>query len=198
MRGVEWSEEDTAEDLVDKLRKCETSQMRCTKSCSDGCGCAYRPACLVCWTWLVNLLLCPVRGWFTVGRWTRVARPWMHPVVGRVPLFLTARPQVDLLSCLPISYIQLLTTPDHGDGSDNGLGADPKNDIRMVRILRLLRLAKLLRLARLGRWLEKYAEDLREFYAGDDATRLPAVWRYASECLRLLSSPQGSPSCARS
>eukprot|EP01043_Picozoa_sp_COSAG02_P075809 COSAG02_NODE_15804_length_1139_cov_1.737500_2_plen_305_part_01 len=35
---------------------------------------------------------------------------------------------------------------------------------RAIRILRLLRLAKLLRLARIGRLLDKYCEDLREFY----------------------------------
>ena len=66
---------------------------------------------------------------------------------------------IDVVSCLPITYLQQL---DWIDTEENSVGRNTK----FFRILRLLRLAKLLRLARFKRMLERYAEDLKEIFAG--------------------------------
>ena len=66
---------------------------------------------------------------------------------------------IDVVSCLPITYLQQL---DWIDTEENSMGRNTK----FFRILRLLRLAKLLRLARFKRMLERYAEDLKEVFAG--------------------------------
>jgi CRP-like cAMP-binding protein len=91
---------------------------------------------------IIRVLRMPTRGWFVV----------------------------DLLSCLPVSYIVLIAEKATADSmvTSGSLGSNDSDNAststRAIRILRLLRLAKLLRLARIGRLLEKYCEDLREFY----------------------------------
>jgi hypothetical protein len=60
---------------------------------------------------------------------------------------------IDVVTCLPISYVMILIngTDSAGDGKE----------VRAAKILRLLKLGKLLRVARLIRILERYQEQLR-------------------------------------
>lgn len=62
---------------------------------------------------------------------------------------------IDLGTCLPISYIFLVTrgVESAGDGKE----------VRLLKILRLLKLAKLLRVTRIMRMLERYRVQLRSF-----------------------------------
>ena len=62
---------------------------------------------------------------------------------------------IDLVSCVPITYVTAATNPcvDGIAPADGGGGAT-----KLFKILRLMRLAKLLRLARLKRILEKYED----------------------------------------
>ena len=56
---------------------------------------------------------------------------------------------MDLLACLPISYIQQLVESSHGSG-----GSD--DHLKLLKSLRLFRLAKLLRLARFRRLIKRW------------------------------------------
>ena len=162
----------TEQEILTKMQDKESS--KCLKECLMSCGGVKSKVCIATISFAVNVAAAPFRGWFTV----------------------------DLLSCLPISYVQLAVTSTNGEGSD---GPGSRN-VRMVRILRLLRLAKLLRLARLGRWLGKYAEDLREFYAGISiikavfttismAHMVACAWHYLAHDPDAYPTHQGSVLC---
>ena len=56
---------------------------------------------------------------------------------------------MDLLACLPVSYIQQLVESSHGSG-----GSD--DHLKLLKSLRLFRLAKLLRLARFRRLIKRW------------------------------------------
>ena len=62
---------------------------------------------------------------------------------------------VDLVSCLPISYITAIAQKDSRD-SDDGRSAN----VKVFKILRLLRLTKLLRLGRLKKIIKRHEEDI--------------------------------------
>ena len=64
---------------------------------------------------------------------------------------------VDVVSCLPISYINMLGPQDSAGGANPNRGSS----VRALKILRMLRLAKLLRVARIARMLDRYREVLR-------------------------------------
>ena len=59
---------------------------------------------------------------------------------------------VDLLSCMPVTYIELALTASN---DENNAGTQ----LKLFKVLRLLRLAKLLRLARLKRVLQRLEEE---------------------------------------
>ena len=63
---------------------------------------------------------------------------------------------VDLLSCLPFGYINLLS----GAESDGG------DTLKLAKTLRLFRVAKMLRLLRLRRLIEKYQRYMYAYGAG--------------------------------
>ena len=65
--------------------------------------------------------------------------------------YLTSWFVIDFVSCLPISYLQLVL--NSGDSAGHGNSAN-----HSVKIVRILRIGKLLRIARLGRILRR-AED---------------------------------------
>jgi Ca2+-binding EF-hand superfamily protein/CRP-like cAMP-binding protein len=69
--------------------------------------------------------------------------------------YMTGWFSIDVLSCLPITYIELAI-----NGTEAVPNANSKS-IRMIKLLRLLRLAKLLRVARITRMMERYQERLR-------------------------------------
>ena len=64
---------------------------------------------------------------------------------------------VDVLACLPVSYVQMITdaVKNSGSASTKGQGGD---NLKALKVLRLFRLAKLLRLARLKRLIKQYEE----------------------------------------
>ena len=62
---------------------------------------------------------------------------------------------LDVLACLPVTYIELILNP--GDGSGKG------SKMKAFKIIRLLRLTKMLRVARIKRIFQRYEE---QFAAG--------------------------------
>jgi hypothetical protein len=67
---------------------------------------------------------------------------------------------VDMLGCLPISYVLLIINPQ--GASDSGAGRGNK----VLRVLRLFKLLKLLRLARLQRIIKRYQEQFYQLASG--------------------------------
>eukprot|EP01043_Picozoa_sp_COSAG02_P000279 COSAG02_NODE_5_length_66751_cov_63.939148_25_plen_841_part_00 len=67
---------------------------------------------------------------------------------------------IDLVSCLPVGYLGMITTAIKGgdDGEEGG-----SSNTRAFKALRLLRLAKMLRVAKVLKIFEKYAEALSTF-----------------------------------
>eukprot|EP01043_Picozoa_sp_COSAG02_P055528 COSAG02_NODE_6450_length_3562_cov_4.810858_2_plen_602_part_00 len=61
---------------------------------------------------------------------------------------------VDVLSCLPVNYIELAIRTGRGE---QDLGSD--SNFKLFKVLRLLRLAKLLRLARINRLLQRLEQE---------------------------------------
>ena len=61
---------------------------------------------------------------------------------------------VDAISCMPISYIELIAGADNADANGG-----PNNNIKIFKTLRLLRMAKLLRLALINRLLDRLQEN---------------------------------------
>lgn len=72
-------------------------------------------------------------------------------------LYLRTWFPIDVLSCLPVNYIELAIRTGRGE---EDVGSD--SNFRLFKVLRLLRLAKLLRLARINRLLQR----LEQEYAG--------------------------------
>ena len=70
-------------------------------------------------------------------------------------LYLKGWFPIDLLSCLPVSYVILIADSDQAGGGGS-------NSTKTIKILRLLRLGKLLRLARLKRILDSQFPTLDE------------------------------------
>lgn len=60
---------------------------------------------------------------------------------------------IDVVACLPVSYIQQIAEVSSGNGTGDDL-----SEMKMLKSLRLLRLAKLLRLARLRRIIKRWEE----------------------------------------
>jgi Ca2+-binding EF-hand superfamily protein/CRP-like cAMP-binding protein len=79
---------------------------------------------------------------------------------------------IDLLSCLPVNYIELGIKYSKGE---QDAGTDQK--VKLFKILRLLRLAKLLRLARINRLLQR----LEQEYDG-----LAAALKVQKICLTII------------
>jgi Ca2+-binding EF-hand superfamily protein len=57
---------------------------------------------------------------------------------------------VDVVSCIPVQYIELMTSPGDDDQGSNRFKA--------IKVIRLIRLSKMLRLARIKRIMTKYEE----------------------------------------
>eukprot|EP01046_Picozoa_sp_COSAG06_P031131 COSAG06_NODE_3005_length_5969_cov_6.252300_2_plen_643_part_00 len=72
---------------------------------------------------------------------------------------------VDLLSCLPISYIALINKSSSSSSSSEGEGGGQSSSTKTIKILRLLRLGKLLRLGRLKRILDVHVENVDEVFS---------------------------------
>eukprot|EP01045_Picozoa_sp_COSAG04_P015964 COSAG04_NODE_1300_length_7317_cov_56.834682_6_plen_90_part_00 len=85
---------------------------------------------------------------------------------------------MDLLACLPISYIQQLVESSHGSG-----GSD--DHLKLLKSLRLFRLAKLLRLARFRRLIKRW----------EVRSDPPASLRLACQCGRERSPLSVLPLC---
>jgi Ca2+-binding EF-hand superfamily protein len=66
---------------------------------------------------------------------------------------------IDLVSCLPVGYVGMVTTAINGDSEEGG----SSSNTRAFKALRLLRLAKMLRIAKVLKIFEKYAEALSTF-----------------------------------
>jgi hypothetical protein len=63
---------------------------------------------------------------------------------------------IDLLSCIPVTYIELLMRPK----SSNEMPSEG-SQLKLFKVLRILRLAKLLRLARIKRVLQRLEDDYK-------------------------------------
>jgi hypothetical protein len=146
--GIELSAKERASitvgELEDKITEHEpTKQRMLRKCCGNCCGNCYGETCAGVAVWMMNLLMCPLKGWFTV----------------------------DLLSCLPISYILLIASDGTSSGSSNSKG---------IRVVRLLRLAKLMRLSKFERILSAHYENLASFYALMSGAKAMAVTLFMS------------------
>eukprot|EP01050_Picozoa_sp_SAG11_P002008 SAG11_NODE_97_length_16960_cov_22.407405_2_plen_786_part_00 len=83
--------------------------------------------------------------------------------LGRIAcLYLKSWFIIDILSCLPISYVTMIMAV-YSDNDDSAGGA---GSVRLFKMLRLIRLFKFLRVARIARLLERYEETLRPIMDG--------------------------------
>jgi CRP-like cAMP-binding protein len=74
---------------------------------------------------------------------------------------------IDIVSCLPVQYMQYIMEASQGsDGADGGGAGDR---MKVLKSLRLMRLAKMLRIARLRKMITKYSDDVQT------AQWLPAI-----------------------
>jgi potassium voltage-gated channel Eag-related subfamily H protein 5 len=84
---------------------------------------------------------------------------WIEPAEPSTLSIDRFRFPIDLVACLPVTYVELFISIARN--TDSGLKSDAE-DVRIVKTMRLMRLAKLLRLARVKRVLER----LEAEYAG--------------------------------
>lgn len=67
---------------------------------------------------------------------------------------------IDFVSCLPVSYIELLDSSSDLAGSGAGAEDENTSQLKALKILRMLRLAKMLRIFRMKKILQRYREQL--------------------------------------
>ena len=104
---------------------------------------------------------------------------------------------VDIVSCLPITYVTALVNASGGSGAVSSLprsffACDPwacserllvlQVNTKVFKILRLLRLAKLLRLARLKKIIKRYEEE----FVSSLAQSAFLKWQMPNFCLCLM------------
>jgi hypothetical protein len=70
---------------------------------------------------------------------------------------------IDFLSCLPVSYVTMITDSD--SDSDNG-GGGGGSQFKALKVLRMLRLAKMLRVFRVKNLLRRHQETIRPILNG--------------------------------
>jgi|EP01047_Picozoa_sp_COSAG01_P037039 hypothetical protein len=88
---------------------------------------------------------------------------------------------VDLLSCLPVTYVALIISCSRGDC--NATGGETKG----IKMLRLLRLAKLLRLSKLQRLFKKYQDSTFDITVTPAPDLLNHCSTFPSVCLYLCA-----------
>eukprot|EP01043_Picozoa_sp_COSAG02_P010774 COSAG02_NODE_386_length_23297_cov_32.396457_6_plen_1111_part_00 len=74
---------------------------------------------------------------------------------------------IDIVSCLPVQYVQYIMEASQGSDVTDGRGAGDR--MKVFKSLRLMRLAKMLRVARLRKMITKYSDDVQT------AQWLPAI-----------------------
>lgn len=74
--------------------------------------------------------------------------------------YLTSWFAIDLLSCVPVTYIELAATRGASAQYSDSM-PDSGSQLKLFKVLRLLRLAKLLRLARIRRVLQRLEDDYK-------------------------------------
>jgi hypothetical protein len=109
---------------------------------------------------------------FRTAVWTKTGMLEVDPNEIR-KLYLRSWFLIDLLSCLPVTYVGLIISCISGNCTSNTGG-----ETKAFKILRLMRLAKLLRLARIKRLLQKYEDSVF-----DVTPFLGSIWRSRDTCI---------------
>jgi CRP-like cAMP-binding protein len=75
--------------------------------------------------------------------------------------YLTSWFAIDLLSCIPVTYIELLATGVQTNGTNDESLHESGSQLKLFKVLRLFRLTKLLRLVRIRRVLQRLEDDYK-------------------------------------